>query len=84
MARENRSPHPRRLLLRSTPLLALPVWRASHAELSQSDAGSGVRALLEKGAVAAVESLGVETLGTGEIGVVMLSCMPAVCGQQQT
>ena len=59
MSREHRSPHPRRLLLRSTPLLALPVWRASHAELSQSDAGSGVRALLEKGAVAAVESLGV-------------------------
>ena len=48
----------RRTLLKSSPALALP-WPLRDAwALSQADAGSGVRAALERGAVAAVELLG--------------------------
>ena len=48
----------RRILLHTTPalLLALPLSQAW--ALSQGDAGSGIRAALERGATAAVEILG--------------------------
>ena len=48
----------RRTWLKAAPALALPWPFAQAWALSQADAGSGVRAALERGAVAAVELLG--------------------------
>lgn len=48
----------RRTWLKAAPALVLPWPFAQAWALSQADAGSGVRAALERGAVAAVELLG--------------------------
>ena len=47
----------RRLVLQTAPLIGLTISGSARAQLSQSDASSGVRTVLEKGAVAAVEAL---------------------------
>ncbi|HQN12497.1 MAG TPA: DUF4197 domain-containing protein [Quisquiliibacterium sp.] len=82
MARPLSRQHLRRLLLKSAPLAALPVTWAAHAEVSQSDAGSGVRTMLEKGAIAAVESLGVTDgfLGNPAVRIPLPDSLKAVRG----
>ncbi len=72
----------RRLVLQTAPLIGLTISGSARAQLSQSDASSGVRTVLEKGAVAAVEALGVQDgfLGNPKVRIPLPDSLKAARG----